>query len=698
MTPAPATRRHVGGRIHGGPAHQSHLLRTPPPRRCGHSRSGRQGDASSAWRLTTVPLTTATLSSASTADARGTRRPAARSAVCDYNLAARIVRRLRHHQLATAQLVHRLGIPHLHLAIALLQEIKEWEGTALVVMAMSAPTSTGVREVEEAILDEMRLHRGDVPPPRAAASSSTMASSSTSVRPWRSLEAALGAAMFFRVRLCLEGIPIVERLIGRSCALECIDTNLLQPDDTRTIDVWAWTPNPSRIPKCLWLVVTGRGDASSVTITNNPPAPWLKGAKFRVLIHLEWIHDYTSATTDHSGKGGISAAEPELRRLPWRRGAVDGEPAPQPERPWERHQRRDEHDDDGNPGAHGSRARSIHGAGNMGQEPVFRERDRSPPRRNWGSGHDGRRRDASPLAPINKLPTIRDLRAENDARLRFLFRAQAASMQDVTNNLLKNHSVRLAHDLVLPAMNDYITKALLLADKLGLDDEPILDPTFTTGNEALSGSSAVGAILGSGASAGPPLEPAPADVPVEAAFQRLKHSLQAVAADSPRAVTKEMVAEALDRMQAAVAQATMDLQLACDSLEQPAKPATAPSSPAGTGQLTEGANGNDDDGSGLNAFFTTPPPPAIKQGPEVLCQVQVRCRKTYDMSKDKRAPIEQVLVDYVNMYSGPLPQDIVAALSTFFCIHDEFAIQLDEVMLELAGIDDVQEVLNETDE
>ena len=42
------------------------------------------------------------------------------------------------------------------------QEIKEWEGTALVVMAMSAPASTGVREVEDVILDEMRLHKGDV--------------------------------------------------------------------------------------------------------------------------------------------------------------------------------------------------------------------------------------------------------------------------------------------------------------------------------------------------------------------------------------------------------------------------------------------------------------------------------------------------------------------------------------------------------
>ena len=42
------------------------------------------------------------------------------------------------------------------------QETQEWEGTALVVMAMSAPALTGVREVEAVVLDEMCLHRGDV--------------------------------------------------------------------------------------------------------------------------------------------------------------------------------------------------------------------------------------------------------------------------------------------------------------------------------------------------------------------------------------------------------------------------------------------------------------------------------------------------------------------------------------------------------
>jgi len=518
----------------------------------------------------------------------------------------------------------------------------------------------------------------------------------------------------------------------------------------------------------------------------------MKGAQFRVLIHLEWIHDYTSASTDHFGEGGLAAAEPERRRLPWLHGAVDGEPAPQAEFPpfnvpppvwtvrqdrreeelrrvrqggssrrgdaakgdrarqqprynndhprhtWERHQRHDEHDDDGNPGAHGSRSRSIRGAGNVGQEPVFRARDRSPPRRNWGSGHDGRRRDASSPAPIDKLVTIRDLRAENDARLRFLFRAQAASMQDVTNNLIKNHSVRLNHDLVIPAMNNYINKALWLADKLGFDDEPIPAPVFVTGNEALSSGNVVGAAPGNGEATGSPLELAQYDVPVAAAFQRLKQYLQAVEDGTPQAITMEMVAGALDRMQAAAAQASTDLQLVCISAGQPASPASVvPPSPMGEGvrQLADvtlaNADGNDNDNSGLDVFFTTPPPPAIRPGPEVLRQVQVRRRRTYDMSKvrrsarlaakpampalkkaqinlchqlgliaDERAPIEKALIDYINMYKGPLPQDVVAALSTFFGIHDEFAFQLDEAMMGLAGVgmDDVQEVINEADE
>lgn len=91
---------------------------------------------------------------------------------------------------------------------------------------------------------------------------------------------------------------IVERLIGRTCVLECIDTNLLHPDDTITIDLWAWTSNPCKIPKKLWLTLTPREE---VVVTTVPPTPWQKGAKYRVLPHLEWIHDYTMVSVNPHG-------------------------------------------------------------------------------------------------------------------------------------------------------------------------------------------------------------------------------------------------------------------------------------------------------------------------------------------------------------------------------------------------------------
>ena len=199
-------------------------------------------------------------------------------------------------------------------SVDLEKEVEEWEGTALVVMAMSAPASTGVREVEAVVLDEMCLHRGEVvvsrhqPEPfllkfsdhRRAEEATRMKCFRhhgviLNVRPWRSLSAALGAAMFFRVRLRLEGVPmhawspdIVEKLIGRNCALEYIDTNLLHPDDTRTIDLCAWTPNPSRIPKRMWLIFTNRSAGGpSFSVSASPLERWQRGTKYGVLLHLE---------------------------------------------------------------------------------------------------------------------------------------------------------------------------------------------------------------------------------------------------------------------------------------------------------------------------------------------------------------------------------------------------------------------------
>ncbi|KAJ1269545.1 hypothetical protein BS78_07G219800 [Paspalum vaginatum] len=120
---------------------------------------------------------------------------------------------------------------------------------------------------------------------------------------------------------------IIERLISRSCALEGIKTDLEKPSEAKTIDLWAWTANPSAIPKCVWLTFSGRArDAllDIVLVTEIPPESWQLGVKHRVLIHLEEIHDYSAASIrlDSGGPGA-----PSVRHLaPWRLGVLDGAP------------------------------------------------------------------------------------------------------------------------------------------------------------------------------------------------------------------------------------------------------------------------------------------------------------------------------------------------------------------------------------
>lgn len=79
--------------------------------------------------------------------------------------------------------------------------------------------------------------------------------------------------IFYCDRVYFDGIPshawtpyIVERVIGSKCSLQCINTDLVQPTDTRQIDLYAWIANPSQIPKRLWLVFTHRpSDKSTAT-------------------------------------------------------------------------------------------------------------------------------------------------------------------------------------------------------------------------------------------------------------------------------------------------------------------------------------------------------------------------------------------------------------------------------------------------
>ncbi|CAO2152345.1 unnamed protein product [Urochloa humidicola] len=242
---------------------------------------------------------------------------------------------------------------HIPTSFEIERELRDWEDNALVTWAMRVPPSTTARNLEDAIVDEFRLRQGDVTVTRHrpeaflirfqhrrhceevnAKGRFTYCGAEVCICPWRSLAGALGANLFYRVRLVLDGVPrhawqpdIVERLIGRTCALQCIDTNLLYPTDTRGIVLWAWTADPSKLPKVMWLIFTTgtlEGSSSSVQISEIPPSRWQLGIDHPVLIHIWEIHNYATVKTDPHNPD-VAIGEPERRRLPWFCGVKDGD-------------------------------------------------------------------------------------------------------------------------------------------------------------------------------------------------------------------------------------------------------------------------------------------------------------------------------------------------------------------------------------
>ncbi|KAB8095170.1 hypothetical protein EE612_022944 [Oryza sativa] len=303
------------------------------------------------------------------------------------------------------------------------EELREWGNTAAVSWAIRAPPSTGALEIEEVIREEFKLHQGEVAvslhhPEAFLIKFQHRRHCEDVVKKgfakrrgievhfikWRSLQNALGVALMFRVRLCLDGMPmhawaadITERLIGRTCALEQIETDLVHPvesGNTRTINLWAWTVNPSTIPKRMWLGFTKRAkdkQAEILFVEEKPPKHWQKGVHHPVPFHLEEIHDYTSAgviLTDET------TCQPTRRRLPpWNLGVLDGEPVParafetfphHPQPPRSVHERlgrNKERDDDDRVGRDDRRSRDNRGKGG---------RDRSREERNGRDENDDR--------------------------------------------------------------------------------------------------------------------------------------------------------------------------------------------------------------------------------------------------------------------------------------------------------------------
>jgi hypothetical protein len=239
----------------------------------------------------------------------------------------------------------------------LARDAKDWAACALVPWALHLPQGVGARDIAALLMRQLHLQPGDVtvtlnqPEPylirfekatdaKKAGDKGRFTGGGIDIclRPWRSLTYAMGFRMFYRVRLCLDGIPdhawtpaIIERVIGHRCALQYIVTDLVQPLDTRHIELWAWTPDPRDIPKKVWLAFThGPAGASSAVFvdTEPPPAAWYQGNRYAVFIHLSILEDYKAAV-----EGNLQAAvdnpesvKPTRRRYDWRYGLPDGAP------------------------------------------------------------------------------------------------------------------------------------------------------------------------------------------------------------------------------------------------------------------------------------------------------------------------------------------------------------------------------------
>jgi hypothetical protein len=234
---------------------------------------------------------------------------------------------------------------------------RDWESYALVPWALHLPRDAGARDIEALIIRELQIEPRDVSVTlhqpesyivrfehaahaAAAKDKGRFAGRGIDIclRPWRSLTHALGFRIFYRVRLCLDGVPdhvwtpeIVERIIGGRCALQHIVTDLVQPVDTRHIELWAWSRDPGRIPKKIWLTFTHRpidGSSAVFVDTEPPPDRWHQGVRYEVFIHIPLIEDYSAAADNLQEAIDNPAAYALIRRrYDWRYGLVDGAPA-----------------------------------------------------------------------------------------------------------------------------------------------------------------------------------------------------------------------------------------------------------------------------------------------------------------------------------------------------------------------------------
>lgn len=211
-------------------------------------------------------------------------------------------------------------------------------------------------------------------------------------------------------------------------------------------------------------------------------------------------------------------------------------------------------------------------------------------------------------------------------------------------------------------------------------------------------------------------------VPVPNIFSKLRTSLlhPALAGDDKNKVGEEPSIE-----EVAAALSSMEIRLGAPSQAQEEAPpqreqskeavASTVAQAASTGQENiDDLQDDTDTLGGVGALFCSPPAPLLQQpavrrarprrtvdmsnvrrsarlaGKPSIPAMQMAqrnlCRKLdIDIGNDELTSVEDTLRDFVAMFQGPLPEQVVAAMTTIFGLDDDGAALLDDTLLQHAG-------------
>uniref|UniRef100_K4AJ16 Uncharacterized protein n=1 Tax=Setaria italica TaxID=4555 RepID=K4AJ16_SETIT len=131
---------------------------------------------------------------------------------------------------------------------------------------------------------------------------------------WTERHGTVETMLEYRVRLRIEGVleVVAKNIEGHS----------RRQDHTKTYDLWAWSSNPSKIPKKVLLIITDPDRELAANEMHHEPLHAAKGTfDYKLHLHLDVVEDLSFL---HGGVGGNWPPNRKAHReFLWNYGALD---------------------------------------------------------------------------------------------------------------------------------------------------------------------------------------------------------------------------------------------------------------------------------------------------------------------------------------------------------------------------------------